>query len=186
MGAASGRGYVGDLADVAVSQSKKDGNVDTKGPLLVITAHPGDFVWRAGGAIALAARSGQRAVIACLSFSERGESAALWRKGHSLDEVKAVRREEAEKAAGALGAEVVFFDAGDYPLVETPALTRSLVDLYPPGGCRGTPCGSSIRPASSIPRSRCRGTGRTCTSVIREWCAPPAGFSTAASGRART
>ncbi|MEV0968300.1 PIG-L deacetylase family protein [Microtetraspora glauca] len=102
----------------------------TKGPLLVITAHPGDFVWRAGGAIALATQSGQRAVIACLSFGERGESASLWREGHSLDEVKAVRREEGEKAAGALGAEVVFFDAGDYPLVETPELTRSLVDLY--------------------------------------------------------
>ncbi|ROO85205.1 4-oxalomesaconate hydratase [Actinocorallia herbida] len=100
------------------------------GPLLVVSAHPGDFVWRAGGAIALAVHRGQRVVIACLSFGERGESASLWRKGCSLDEVKAVRREEGEKAAGALGAEVVFFDAGDYPLVETPELTRSLVDLY--------------------------------------------------------
>ncbi|GAA3207973.1 PIG-L deacetylase family protein [Actinocorallia longicatena] len=102
----------------------------TKGPLLVITAHPGDFVWRAGGAIALAARDGRRAVIACLSFGERGESASLWRGGLGLDEVKAVRREEGEKAAAALGGEALFFDAGDYPLVETPELTEALVALY--------------------------------------------------------
>ena len=34
-------------------------------PLLVVTAHPGDFVWRAAGAIALATEAGRRAVIAC-------------------------------------------------------------------------------------------------------------------------
>ena len=41
---------------------------------LVITAHPGDFVWRAGGAIALHAKRGYRVKIACLSYGERGES----------------------------------------------------------------------------------------------------------------
>ena len=35
---------------------------------LVVTAHPGDFVWRAGGAIALHAKRGYRIKIACLSF----------------------------------------------------------------------------------------------------------------------
>lgn len=30
------------------------------------------------------------------------------------------RREEAENAAAALGAEIEFFDAGDYPLLESP------------------------------------------------------------------
>ena len=100
------------------------------GPVLAVTAHPGDFVWRAGGALALAVRDGRRAVIACLSFGERGESASQWRAGKSLDEVKAVRREEGERAAAALGAEVRFFDAGDYPLVETPELLQQLIDLY--------------------------------------------------------
>ena len=33
---------------------------------LVVTAHPGDFVWRAGGAIALHARKGYRVKIVCL------------------------------------------------------------------------------------------------------------------------
>lgn len=41
---------------------------------LVVTAHPGDFVWRAGGAIALHARRGVRMTIVCLSYGERGES----------------------------------------------------------------------------------------------------------------
>jgi len=35
---------------------------------LVVSAHPGDFVWRAGGAIALHARKGYRGKIVCLSF----------------------------------------------------------------------------------------------------------------------
>jgi 4-oxalomesaconate hydratase len=97
---------------------------------LVLTAHPGDFVWRCGGAIALAASRGERVVIGCLSFGERGESASLWRKGYSLDMVKAYRRKEAEDAAHVLGAEIRFFDANDYPLVETPELRAQLVALY--------------------------------------------------------
>lgn len=97
---------------------------------LVLTAHVGDFVWRAAGAIALATSRGQRVVIGCMSFGERGESASLWRKGYNLDQVKAVRRQEAEEAAKVLGAEVRFFDANDYPLVETPELLQGLIDLY--------------------------------------------------------
>lgn len=97
---------------------------------LVITAHAGDFVWRAGGAIALASSRGERVTIACLTYGERGESARAWRAGSSLDEIKAARREEAEKAAGVLGADVRFYDAGDYPLLATPELTDALVQLY--------------------------------------------------------
>ena len=98
--------------------------------LLVVTAHPGDFVWRAGGAMALAATQGDRAVVACLSFGERGESAKLWGEGATLDQVKAARRAEGDAAAAILGAEIEFLDAGDYPLVETPDLLARLVDLY--------------------------------------------------------
>ena len=98
--------------------------------LLVVTAHPGDFVWRAGGAIALAASRGERAVIACLSFGERGESASAWRAGKTLAEIKEIRREEGQTAADALGAEVQFFDAGDYPLRESDELRSRLIDLY--------------------------------------------------------
>ncbi|QYC39943.1 4-oxalmesaconate hydratase [Nonomuraea coxensis DSM 45129] len=96
----------------------------------MISAHAGDFVWRAGGAIALAAHRGDRAKVVCLSYGERGESAKAWRAGHTLDEIKTIRREEAEHAAAALGAEIEFLDAGDYPLVETPELVDRLVRVY--------------------------------------------------------
>src|SRR5919108_3155441 len=98
--------------------------------LLVISAHAGDFVWRAAGAIALAAERGDRAKVVCLSYGERGESARAWREGKKLDEIKAIRRTEAENAAAALGAEIEFLDAGDYPLQETPELVDRLVRVY--------------------------------------------------------
>ncbi|HEX3182170.1 MAG TPA: PIG-L family deacetylase, partial [Beijerinckiaceae bacterium] len=64
---------------------------------LVITAHPGDFVWRAGGAIALHSKKGYRVKIICLSFGERGESQFAWKEpGATLEKVKQARRAEAE------------------------------------------------------------------------------------------
>jgi 4-oxalomesaconate hydratase len=97
---------------------------------LVISAHAADFVWRAGGAIALAATRGEPVTVVCLSFGERGESASAWRAGKALDEIKALRRAEAENAAGVLGADIEFLDAGDYPLRETDELVDRLVLLY--------------------------------------------------------
>ena len=98
---------------------------------LVVTAHPGDFVWRAGGAIALHARKGYAMKIACLSFGERGESQWAWKKaGVRLEDVKAQRREEAERAAAILGASIEFFDVGDYPLRVGEAALDRLVDIY--------------------------------------------------------
>lgn len=103
---------------------------DSQPALLVVSAHAGDFVWRAGGAIAAAAQRGERAVVVCLSYGERGESARAWREGKGLDEIKAMRREEAENAAAALGAEIQFLDAGDYPLVPSHKLVDQLVGIY--------------------------------------------------------
>jgi 4-oxalomesaconate hydratase len=97
------------------------------GPVLAVSAHAADFVWRAGGYLALAAQQGREAHVICLSFGERGESARLWKEGRKLDEVKAVRRAEAERAAEALGVQVSFLDAGDYPLVVTPELLDAVV-----------------------------------------------------------
>src|ERR1700682_4040058 len=99
---------------------------------LVVSAHPGDFVWRAGGAIALHVKKGYRVKIVCLSFGERGESQFAWKQpGMTLDKVKAGRRDEAERAAVALGAEIEFFDAGDYPLRLTDAHLDRLVHIPP-------------------------------------------------------
>lgn len=102
----------------------------SRGSLLVVSAHAGDFVWRAGGAIALATERGDRATVVCLSYGERGESARAWRDGCSLAEIKDLRHSEAEKAAAVLGAEVRFLDAGDYPLRETDELVAQLVGIY--------------------------------------------------------
>jgi 4-oxalomesaconate hydratase len=98
--------------------------------LLVISAHAGDFVWRAAGAIALATSHGDRAKVLCLTFGERGESAKAWREGRTLEEIKEIRRAEAAGAAQALGAEIEFLDAGDYPLLENPELVDRLVHVY--------------------------------------------------------
>ncbi len=85
---------------------------------LVISAHSADFVWRAGGAIALHQAKGYEVTVVCLSYGERGESAKLWKQGGmTLDKVKAARQTEAENAAAALGVnDIRFFDVGDYPL----------------------------------------------------------------------
>ena len=48
----------------------------------------------------------------------------------TLERVKAIRRTESERAAGLLGADVRFFDAGDYPLRTNDALMESLVQEY--------------------------------------------------------
>ena len=98
---------------------------------MVVSAHSADFVWRAGGAIALYAERGWRMVVVCLSFGERGESAKLWRlPGMTLEGVKADRKDEALRAAQVLGAEVIFFDLGDYPLRVPDEAIFKLAGLY--------------------------------------------------------
>jgi 4-oxalomesaconate hydratase len=98
--------------------------------VLVISAHAGDFVWRAAGAIALAAARGANVTVLCLSYGERGESARAWRDGLQLAEIKALRREEASRAAEVLGAAIEFADAGDYPLHESDELIDTIVRCY--------------------------------------------------------
>jgi 4-oxalomesaconate hydratase len=98
--------------------------------LLVVSAHAGDFVWRAAGAIAAATDRGERATVVCLSYGERGESASQWLQGKDLDEIKAIRRAEAEAAAAALGADIEFLDLGDYPLVESAEAVSQLVEVF--------------------------------------------------------
>jgi 4-oxalomesaconate hydratase len=99
---------------------------------LVVSAHSADFVWRAGGAIALHAEQGYAVTVLCLSYGERGESAKLWRQaGMTLERVKAERQREAEAAAVALGvADIQFWNLGDYPITLSAASLYRLVDIY--------------------------------------------------------
>jgi 4-oxalomesaconate hydratase len=99
--------------------------------LLVVSAHAADFVWRAAGAIALYAARGARVKVVCLSYGERGESAKLWKTpGMTLERVKADRRDEATAAAALLGAEIEFFDCGDYPMRVGVDVVERLADNY--------------------------------------------------------
>lgn len=99
---------------------------------LVVSAHSADFVWRAGGAIALHAARGWQVTVVCLSFGERGESAKLWRQpGMTLERVKQERQAEARRAAEVLGVhDIQFWDLGDYPLTLDQAALFRLVDVY--------------------------------------------------------
>jgi 4-oxalomesaconate hydratase len=85
--------------------------------LLVIGAHSADFVWRAGGLIAVTTAAGGTARVLALSYGEHGESGELWNEpGQTVERVKEVRNSEAERAAAALRAEFDCLDLGDYPL----------------------------------------------------------------------
>jgi 4-oxalomesaconate hydratase len=94
--------------------------------MLVIGAHSADFVWRAGGAIAVTTAAGGTARVIALSYGERGESGELWKEeGQTIERVKQIRHGEAERAATALGADFQCRDLGDYPLeIDGEALRR--------------------------------------------------------------
>jgi 4-oxalomesaconate hydratase len=105
--------------------------VADKKTALVVSAHSADFVWRAGGAIALYAERGWEVTVVCLSFGERGESAKLWREpGMTMEAVKANRKQEANRAAEILGARTIFFDVGDYPMRIEDKILYELAALY--------------------------------------------------------
>ncbi len=94
--------------------------------LLVIGAHSADFVWRAGGAVAVTTAAGGVARVIALSYGERGESGELWKEpGQTVERVKEIRHGEADRAAEVLGAEFRCLDLGDYPLeIDAAALQR--------------------------------------------------------------
>jgi 4-oxalomesaconate hydratase len=99
---------------------------------LVVGAHSADYIWRAGGAVALYAKRGWRITVVCLSFGEKGESQKLWKDpSMTLERVKKERRGEAERAGEILGVhEMVFFDLGDYPLRTNVESLERLADIY--------------------------------------------------------
>ncbi len=88
--------------------------------ILCVSAHAADFCVRAGGTLARYANSGTPVRVVVLSPGARGESNEFWkaRQGQATEEeVSAIRREEAQRAAAILGVTVVFYDYTDQPLV---------------------------------------------------------------------
>lgn len=99
--------------------------------LLVIGAHSADFVWRAGGAIALTTSQGGSATVVALSYGERGESGALWKEpGQTIENVRRIRHEEGSTAAEILGASFRCLDLGDYPLNISEQDMEQLIELF--------------------------------------------------------
>lgn len=98
----------------------------TERRMLVIGAHSADFVWRAGGAIAVTTANGGSARVIALSYGEKGESGELWKEeNQTVENVKRIRQGEAERAAAVLGADFRALDLGDYPLqIDAGALIR--------------------------------------------------------------
>jgi 4-oxalomesaconate hydratase len=79
----------------------------------------------------LHAKRGMRVKILCLAYGERGESQFAWKQaGVKMADVKAQRRDEAERAAAILGAEIEFMDAGDYPLRTTDKMLDRAIDIF--------------------------------------------------------
>ncbi|QBK25973.1 PIG-L deacetylase family protein [Ureibacillus thermophilus] len=97
--------------------------------LLVVSAHAGDFIWRAGGTIAKYVKEGANVTLIILSFGARGESNDLWNiEGQTLENVKAVRRAEIEAAAKHLGVtNYEIWDYEDYHMEITPERTLQLL-----------------------------------------------------------
>ena len=59
--------------------------------LLVVGAHSADFLWRAGGTIALTTSQGGSAMVIALSYGERGESGELWKEpNQTVENVKRI------------------------------------------------------------------------------------------------
>jgi 4-oxalomesaconate hydratase len=99
--------------------------------MVVVGAHSADFVWRSAGAIAVTTANGGSAMVVALSYGERGESGNLWKEpGQTVENVKRIRHELAEKSAAAVGASFQCFDLGDYPLKITDAAIDLLVTLF--------------------------------------------------------
>ncbi len=87
--------------------------------VLVFSAHAADFCSRAGGTIIRLVETGGKVQVYDLTYGERCESPALWAREETptLEEIKAIRKEEIQAAADILGASISCFDFGDSPLV---------------------------------------------------------------------
>ena len=102
-----------------------------KKKLLVIGAHSGDFVWRAAGTIAKAIEEGAETLVICMSYGERGESGELWKEDpkRSVESVKIIRQEQAQKAADILDTPIQFLDWGDYPMLVSDERVEQLTHI---------------------------------------------------------
>jgi 4-oxalomesaconate hydratase len=105
--------------------------------IMAISAHPADFCSRSGGTLIKHVEAGARVKIVWLTCGETDESHFLieQRPGISVEEVRAIREQEAFAAAGVVGAEGVMLGYSDNPLRMTPdrmeRLAQEIADFKP-------------------------------------------------------
>ncbi len=87
--------------------------------VMVFSAHAADFCSRAGGTIARLVDLGGEVLVYDMTYGERCESPGIYARSEPppLDEIKKIRWQEMQGAAGTLGAEIRCFDFGDSPLI---------------------------------------------------------------------
>ena len=123
----------------------------------VIGAHSADFVWRAGGAIAVTAAAGGVASVIALSYGERGESGELWKQeGQTVENVKGIRHAEAEAAAAGARRRVRVPRPGGLPAADR--LRRAAADRRRDPRVRARRAGDAHRHRPVQPRP----SGRLC------------------------
>ncbi|MEE2657299.1 MAG: PIG-L family deacetylase [Candidatus Latescibacterota bacterium] len=100
--------------------------------VLVFSAHAADFCSRAGGTICKLVDAGSAVKVYDMSYGERCESPALWKREPppTLEEVKQIRAREIEVAAQVLGADIECLDYGDSPLLVGPKRRQQLLEIF--------------------------------------------------------
>lgn len=83
--------------------------------MLVVSAHPGDVLWRCSGAIAKHVKLGGTVDVVVLTMGTGGEANELFKSGMNTEEAKALRRKDFTKAAEILGvSRFEMWDMQDY------------------------------------------------------------------------
>ena len=91
---------------------------------MVLSAHPDDAEFGAGGTVALWTRAGKRAVYVVCTSGEKGTTD----KSLNPEEFARIREKEQEAAAGVLGvSEVLFLRYPDQGLEDTPEFRKEIV-----------------------------------------------------------
>lgn len=83
--------------------------------MLIISAHPGDLLWRCSGSAAKHVANGGEARAIVLTYGTGGEANELIKLGMTIDEVKTQRKADLTKAAKIIGlSDIQFWDLQDY------------------------------------------------------------------------
>lgn len=88
--------------------------------MLVVSAHPGDLLWRCSGAVAKHVKLGGDVDIIIVTYGTGGEANDLMKAGMTIKQAKARRKKELTAAAKILGvSRIEYWDMQDYRFMIT-------------------------------------------------------------------